>query len=320
MFVPLLLFFVATFATVSAGLVGYRFFLERRELFQRPGDGGEAQVAWVEPADLLKSDALSTISVWHRLLKRFDCFERMRQRLAESGLNWSVGRLTALMLLTGAVVFALLIRWSWVTGWMALGVAIGTGVLPYAHVLRIRSKRLEKFESQFADALDSLARALRAGNPLVAGLDILAREAPNPLGYEMRVTANERQLGSNWDQALDNLAERVPLVEVSIFVAAVKLQNRAGGNLSEMLGRLSESMRSTHALKSEVRSIAAHGRMTGTLLTILPLGIALMMSTVNPAYLEILWNNPTGKDLVTAAALALVAAHLVIRRMVDIRI
>ena len=125
MFLPLLLFFVATFATVSAGVVGYRFFIERRALVERGHDDKEVQVAWVEPAELLKSDALSTISMWHRLLTRFDCFERMRQRLAESGLNWSVGRLTALMLLTGAVTFALLIHRSWMTGWASVGLSFG---------------------------------------------------------------------------------------------------------------------------------------------------------------------------------------------------
>jgi len=149
---------------------------------------------------------------------------------------------------------------------------------------------------------------------------MLVLEAPEPLATEMRITADERRLGGSWDEALANLANRVPLPDVSVFTAAVTLQNRTGGKLGEVLGRLAESMRETNALKSEVRSIAAHGRLTGNILTALPAFIAVMMSMVNPNYLETLWNHPSGKDLIAAALISLTAAHFVIRKMVDIKI
>ena len=318
MLLTALLFFVATFGMVSAGVVGYRFFMERRVLVER---GAEEPVAeWVEASDLLKTESLSTISFWHRLLERFDYVKIMKQRIAESGLNWSVGRLTALMLLLGAVSFTVMARFSWTTLVICSIMAFSVAMLPYSYVLRRRRKRLGRFESQFPDALDSLARALRAGHPLAAGLQMLVYEAPEPMTSELGATLNERHFGSSWDVALDNLAARVPLVEVSIFVAAIKLQNRTGGKLSEVLGRLSESMRESYALKSEVRSIAAHGRMTGRLLTMMPLAIVGVMAVVNPGHLAVLWTSTTGRDLIAVAMACLLAAHLIIRKLVDIRI
>jgi len=316
----LVLFFAATFAMVSAGVVGYWFYQERKSLLERGDASNEDSMAWVEPAELLRSEARSTISLWDNILARVDYVDSMHQRISESGLSWSVGRLTALMLLSAAVGCTILLQWSWTSGWPAVVIGCGIGLLPYGYVLRIRRRRLEKFESQFPDALDSLSRALRAGHPLAAALGMLIDEASEPLASEMRVAADERKLGGSWEEALANLANRVPLVDVSVFAAAVTLQNRTGGKLSEVMGRLAESMRETYALKSEVRSIAAHGRLTGNLLTALPGVIVVMMTIVNPQYLQLLWFHPSGKDLVAAALISLIAAHFVIRKMVDIRV
>jgi len=320
MVLTLALFFVATFGLVSAGVVGYWFYRERQSMLTRTPGSDDDPMAWVDPSRLLRSEVRSSISFWDRILAHVDYVEKMQHRLTESGLKWSVGRLTAQMLLAAAVAITVLSRTGWLSAWAAVLIGCSVGLLPYAYVLRVRKRRLQKFESEFPDTLDSLARALHAGHPLSAGLQMLVSEAPEPLATEMRITADERKLGGSWDVALSNLATRVPLPEVSVFVAAVALQNRTGGRLGEVLGRLAESMRETNALKSEVRSVAAHGRLSGNILTALPAFIAVMMSVVNPSYLETLWSNPLGKDLIAAALISLVAAHFVIRKMVDIRI
>lgn len=320
MVLTVLLFFMATFGVVSAGVIGYRFLMGQDALLGKRGERAGSDYEWVEAGDLLKSDALSTISFWDNLLARFDYVKIMKTRLGESGLKWSVGRLTALMLLLGIITFAVLMRFSWSTILVSVIAGCLVGWAPYLYVLRSCRKRLIMFESQFPDALDSLSRALHAGHPLAAGLQMLVYEAPQPLAAEIQITADERKLGLSWEQALDNLAARVPLVEVHIFVAAVKLQNRTGGKLSEVLGRLSETMREAYALKSEVRSIAAHGKMTGRFLTVLPVVITIMIAIVNPRHLVILWTHPMGKQLIAAALVSLAVAHVVIRRMVDIKI
>jgi tight adherence protein B len=183
-----------------------------------------------------------------------------------------------------------------------------------------RARRLAALEEQLPEALDSLARALRAGHPLAAGIEMLGIEFPAPLGPEMRRVWEERRLGMPWDQALEGLSRRVPILSMSVFVAAVELQSRAGGRLTDVLARLSESMREASALKGEVHSLAAHGKITGNVLTVLPAFIAAVMSVVSPGYLNILMSHPIGKDLIAAALVALVAAHFLIRHIVDVKL
>jgi tight adherence protein B len=203
---------------------------------------------------------------------------------------------------------------------MAALVACGAALLPYGYILQRRGKRFDEFKKQFPDALDFLSRSLRAGHPLPVALELLAQEESPPLSTEMRKTAEERRLGMQLDQALDNLANRVPIINVRIFVAAVKLQNRTGGKLSEVLDGLAESMREAGAVEGEVKSLAAHGRVTGAVLTALPVLIGVMMTMVNPGYLSIIVENPTARIVTILCLVGLVAAHFIIRKIVDVRL
>jgi len=161
---------------------------------------------------------------------------------------------------------------------------------------------------------------MRAGHPFAAGMEIIADECEQPVSAEMRQTAVEGNLGTSWDVALSNLGERVPLLEVSMFASAIQLQNRTGGKLNEVLAKMAEDMRDATSLKGEVRSLAAYGKMTGAVLTILPLVIAAIMMVVNPSYMAVLFYHPNGKYLITSAVVCLVLAHFVIRRIVDIKL
>jgi len=183
-----------------------------------------------------------------------------------------------------------------------------------------RARRFRLFAEQFPEALDSLSRALKAGYPLAHAIEMLAMEQPEPLASEMRRTRDEWKLGIPWDQALDNLAGRIPLPEVALFSAAVKMQNRFGGRLNDVLGRLGETMREHAALEGEVRSISAHSRLTGTVLSAVPVVIALLLFWVNPEQMALLLQHPAGRAMLAGAMLAIVAAHFVIRRMVQIRL
>jgi tight adherence protein B len=273
-----------------------------------------------ESPRLLKDESLSTISPWARLLEKSDFVRIMHQHLLQSGLTWSVGRVTLLMLLASSVGLGFAMQFDWIPGWADLFIAVAVGALPYLYILRCRARRFRQFEENFPDALDSLARSLRAGHPFPAAIDILAEECEQPVAAEMHQTAMEGNFGTSWEQALLNLAERMPLLEVSMFASAVQLQNRTGGRLNEVLGKLAENMRESVSLKGEVRALAAYGKLTGAVLTILPLAIAAVMTVVNPSYLTILISHPYGKDLIAAAVTCLVVAHFVIRRIVDIKI
>jgi len=314
----IVLFFIFTFVAAAAGMALFRL-LRPNGVVAKPAPRGSAEPGLYD-ADLLRDEALSTISLWDDLLQRFDFVEIMKRRVAEAGMGWSVGRLTMFMLVAGTATLVALRMLPIVPRWLVLVLSCAAAAAPYLVVLRRRTRRLRRLEQQLPDALDTLSRALRAGHPVQAALEILAREASAPLAYEFRKLADERALGMPLEDALDNLAERVPVSEVSEFAAAVQMQSRTGGKLHDVLARLSENMRESEALKMEIESIAAHGKMTGGILTLMPVGIAVILAYTNPNQMAILWADPMGRDLIGAALVCLVLAHVVIRKMVDIRI
>lgn len=318
----ILAFFVVIFllAAITVTLAWMAFLKTAAEESDAARLETEAENAVPEAAGsrLFRSERFSTVNFWDSLLARFDFIEILRTRIAQADLNWSVGRVTLTMLLCGTVASAILLKF--ISIWIALGLAVLVAFAPYWYILRRREKRFQKFRENFPDVLDSLARALRAGYPLSASMDLIAEETLPPVSVEMRKTSAEANLGMGWARALENLGRRIPLLEVNLFISAVELHVRTGGKLSEVLGGLAENMRESIALQGEVRSLAAHGKLTGVILTILPIGIAIMMMIVSPGYMTVLINHPWGKNLITAAVVCLVLAHLVIRKIVDIKV
>jgi len=310
-----ILFFCTTFLGVSLTLLLAWFALHK---VQAVDEAGGPQMP--EASKLLRDESISTISIWAKLLERFDFVELMKRQIEQAGLNWSIGRVTLSMLLAGTIALVILVKGDWLPGWMNSALAYFASLLPNIYIWRRRKMRFAKFEVQFPDALDSLSRALRAGHPFAAALDIVASESEPPVSVELRRAAVEGNFGTSWEQAFANLSNRIPMLEVNMFAAAVQLHSRTGGKLSDVLGTLSEGMRESLALRGEVRAIAAHGKLTGLVLTVLPLLITLIMGVVNPSYLAVLFTNAYGKYLLAAAVMCLAAAHFVIRRIVDIKI
>jgi tight adherence protein B len=314
--VSIFLFFVLTFLLASIVVaISWMAFLKTRS------EESEAELGELgsdEGRPLMRTERLSTITFWDNLLARFDFMEILKTRIAQADLNWSVGRVTISMALAGAILFLIVFRF--LGFWPALAGAVMAAILPYTYILHLRNKRFRKFSENFPDVLDSLSRALRAGYPLSASMDMIAVETVAPVSTEMRKTSAEANLGVGWNRALENLGQRVPLLEVNLFISAVQLHSRTGGKLSDVMSNLAENMRESIALQGEIRSLAAHGKLTGLILTILPIVIALMMMYVSPGYMEVLYNHPYGKNLITAAVVCLILAHFVIRRIVDIKV
>jgi len=308
----LVLIFVGCFAAFGAALL-IASQLRAQHLARQEDPEAAADAA------LFRDDSLSTISLWARILERFDFADLLHRHLEEAGLSWSPGRLTLLMLLCGALSMVMLARLPWVPLWAALLAGAAITASPYTVVLRLRARRFLRFQESFPDALDSLSRAMRAGHALATAMDIVASEAEEPVAGELRRTVAEVSLGVPWERALAHLTERVPVADVALFVAAVQLQVRSGGKLSDVLGKLAEDMRETVALRGEVAAVAAHGKLTGAILTAMPFAIATMMMVVNPSYMATLFAFPLGKHLISAALAFLVLGHLAIRRIVHIR-
>ena len=313
------LVFLATFTAAAIAVVVAALIMGRREAAS-PSSGLAGGIAEEQAPLLIREESLSTISLWRELLTRIDFIGILKTRISEAGLRWSIGRTTATMLLGGALGAALAFQFDWMPPGSSLVLTIAGALPPYLYILSRRKARFRKFEDQFPDALDSLARAMRAGHPFAGGMELLAAECPAPLGSEFRRTCDEWRLGRSWNQALDHLSRRVPILELRLFTAAVILQSRSGGKLTEVLEKLADTLRDSASLRGDVRAISANGRMTGLVLTILPVVIATIMFVTSPEYIGTLVAYPQGKYLLVASAVCLFIGHFVIRKIVNIRI
>ena len=312
------LVFLATFTAAAIAVVVASFIMGRRDAAS-PSSRLAGGIAEEQAPLLIREESLSTISLWRELLTRIDFIGILKTRISEAGLRWSIGRTTATMLLGGALGAALAFQFDWMPPGSSLFLAIAGALPPYLYILNRRTARFRKFEDQFPDALDSLARAMRAGHPFAGGMELLASECPSPLGSEFRRTCDEWRLGRSWNQTLDHLSRRVPILELRLFTAAVILQSRSGGKLTEVLEKLADTLRDSASLRGDVRAISANGRMTGIVLTILPIVIAAIMFVTSPEYIGTLTAYPQGKYLLMGSAVCLVIGHFVIRKIVNIK-
>jgi tight adherence protein B len=192
--------------------------------------------------------------------------------------------------------------------------------LPHLYFARKHRARMTAIEEQFPDALDFIARSVRAGNALSISLEMLAGEASEPLRSEFLKVSREQALGASLDAALGNLVSRVPLVETRFFVSAVLLQREAGGNLAEVLSRLANSVRDRLRLRGHVRAVSGQGRLTAAILTVLPIVVVVLLKILSSRYLEGLTGDPRGRMLLGAAVLSQILGYLSMRKIVNIEV
>lgn len=306
---------------VSVGLGAY--FMEQRH---RRRVGGmlravEGQTS-LPQATVLIQRAGAQAGGLARLLSGFDFLKRMETSIQQAGLEWTVTTLLlsmACLALLGAVA-GLRFNFLLYQGLSVLAGAVLFGLLPWLYVLRAGRKRLARFEEQFPEALDFLARALRAGHAFTVSLEMLGAESPEPLRSEFRKIYNEQNLGEELGVVLRHLAERVPLVDVRFFVSAILIQRESGGNLAEILTKLSSVIRERFRLKGQVKAVSAHGRITATVLTVLPIITVALLSIIAPGYLSSMTKDPDGKYLILFAIFGQVVGYFVMRKIIRIRV
>ena len=269
---------------------------------------------------LLRNEVLSTLSVFAAVLKRLRHVEALKKSLAEADIEWSVGRVILMMLVMGTITLNVLLRLDLIPYFGAWICAAAGAATPLFYIRRKRRLRLRAVEQALPEALDFLSRALVAGHSLPMSLELLAEEADPPLSNELRKTVDEYNLGLPINGALNNLAERLPTVDIQFFVSAVTTQARTGGNLHELLETLSETIRERSTLKGQVHAMTAHGRLTAAILSLLPIVVGCVLMFVNEKYFSILLDHPLGKTLLFLAMCGQVAAYFVIKKIADIKV
>ncbi len=238
--------------------------------------------------------------------------------IAASALGVSVAEVLALSALLAACgLLAGLVAGVPLAGAVA-GLALA--VLPWWRVAQARANRLRRFDAQFAEALDLIGRALRAGHALPGAVRLCGEEMAEPIGREFRLLSDEINYGMPVNDALQNLARRMPIPDVSYFVVAVLIQRETGGNLAEVLDRTSALVRQRLRLRGQVRVLSSEGRLSATILTLLPFGIAGALNLVSPDFMALLWTDPAGQQAVGIALGMMAVGAVWVRRVVRIRV
>jgi tight adherence protein B len=198
--------------------------------------------------------------------------------------------------------------------------ALATGALPYLYVDRKRSKRLLQLERQLPDVADTLGRALRAGHSFPSAVGMVSTEFPQPMGGEFRITFDEINYGVPLNEALMNLAKRIPISDLRYFVIAVLIQRETGGNLAEVLDSIAFLIRERFKLFDKVRVLSAEGKMSAWVLGLLPFITAAAMLALNRPFLEVLWTDPVGLKVIGAMLVMMVVGVFLMRRIIKIRV
>lgn len=195
-----------------------------------------------------------------------------------------------------------------------------TGVMPLCWLFLRRKKRFKRFGQQLPDALSLLARALRSGNSLNAGLNMVVEEMPEPIGTEFQIAYEEQNLGIPIEQALKNMMTRMPNLDLKFFVTAVAIQRQTGGDLAEIIDKICEVIRERFKILGMVQALTGEGRLSGAVLMALPIAIFIAVYYLNQEYVMLLFTNDLGKKMVAFGIVMQVLGAICIKKIIDIKV
>ncbi len=257
-----------------------------------------------------------------RFLAHFAVIEKIDLLVEQSGQDSSSTKLLVTCVIAGAAGFMLGQRFDFImTREITAGViAALTSYVPFFLMLRKRKKRFEQFEQQLPEALDFIARSMRAGHGFTIALEMLAADSPEPLGSVFKRISNDMQLGGTLNTCLTRLLRLFPLVDARFFVSSVLLQQETGGNLGEILSKLATIIRERFRLKGQVKAASAHGRITGLVLVLMPVAVACFMMVTSPDYLIDMAHDKTGRIMIYGAVIGQIIGYFVIKKIINIKV
>ena len=317
---------LVAFLTVALGTVSLVFLWEWLQENQRKRHmvdnlrslANEGLAGSTAGASVFRSAVLQ--SPWLRpVISRIPQLRDAELILQQAGMSWSLQ--TLLFLSIGmAVAFGSMILIMTGSVPMGLLATVIGGMLPHLYVRHRRTKRLGAFEELLPEAIDLIGRALRAGHPLSSGFKMAADDGPEPVAEEFRRIFEEQRFGLPLQDSLLGMVDRVNLVDVRILVTAILIQREVGGNLAEILDNLAAVVRARFTIRRQIRVYTAQGRMTGYLLSALPIILFSILYMINGPYMSILFTDPVGKILVGAAVSLQLLGFLWIRKIIKIEI
>lgn len=268
---------------------------------------------------ILPETTLSDIPILNRMLHKMSLGAHLKQLIVQAGVATNPGTVVLAMLSLGGLAFLVtqFLTHSELLGLAAIPIV---GCIPYVYLRYRRRKRTQAFEELLPEALDIIVSSLRAGFTFELAMKLVAQEIPDPVGYEFAVVFEEQNLGVPMADALAGLRERVPSDDLDLLIVALLIHRRTGGNLAEILEKTAATIRDRFRLKREIRTKTAHGRFSGLVLVLLPIGMSGIILMLNPDYFMVLLNEKVGQYLLFGAVAMQVLGIYAIKRIIDIKI
>lgn len=256
------------------------------------------------------------------LVEKYQLGPKIKLFLEQAGLRWTPARLVHLSIVAFVIafVFAWVVLPAAIPRPLAFVVGLAAAPAHFVYVWMQRRTRLKKFEALFPETLEFISRSMRAGHAFSVSLEMIHREFAEPVSGEFRRTFEEVNLGLPIEVALQSLAKRVPSLDVHFFVSAVLLQKRTGGNLAEILDKLAYVIRERFKLRGRIRAVSAHGRMTATSLSCIPIAVAVLMFYTNPDYVKFFFNDDVGNIMMGVAIALQLVGYVIMKKIVNIEV
>ncbi len=272
-----------------------------------------------EGIDIVRKRPLSEIPWLHRLLSRMPSAQQTDLLLQQSNSRYPLG---VFVLLTWGLTFVGFVLTLLGTGNLLISVIVGLllGFLPFLYLSSKKRRRMQKFERQLPEALDLVARSLRAGHAFSSGLKMASEEFDDPLGTEFAKTVDEINFGAGVTDALKNLVYRVDCPDLKFFAISVIIQKETGGNLAEILENISQLIRKRFQLLGHARILSAEGRLSAIILTLLPFFVAALVYATTPEYVSLLFTDILGNILIGVGALLMLTGVLIMKKLITIRV
>jgi tight adherence protein B len=268
---------------------------------------------------LARQELLSEIPWMNRVLIKLQVSSKLKQMIDQADAHITVMRLILFSLTAGVLAFLAVSMVS--ASYLLMGFfAVVATALPILHIQRKRKKRLKKFLQLLPDALDLMSRGLSAGHAFTEALQMVSTEMPEPISTEFRKTYEEQNLGLSLKLALENLVERVPILDLRMCVTAVLIQRETGGNLSELLEKVAYTIRERFRIMEDLKTMTLSSRWSAWLLCALPIFLAVYVSFMNPGYMDVMWRDARGNKLLAIAAIMQVLGMLMVQKIMKIRI
>ncbi len=273
-----------------------------------------------EQQSVIHQQGQAVNKVAQMLVDKYKLAPKIEALLEQAGLRWPPARLVHLCLLAfggGVVVAYVLLP---IPTFLDVLVGAAAAGAPVLYVLMKRKARLKRFEELFPDTLEFIGRSMRAGHAFSVSLEMIHREFQEPVAGEFRRTFEEHNLGLPIEVALQKLGQRVPSLDVHFFVSAVLLQKRTGGNLAEILDKLAYVIRERFKLRGRIRAVSAHGKMTATALSCIPIAVAILMFYTNPDYVNFFFKDDVGNIMLGGAVVLQLIGYGIMKKIVNIEV